>query len=134
MIALCRSVESDTKMFIAPPLKMSLEEAIGYVRGTYSRQGRGRVSCPCFLLSSTPASWTAGGARSVTPACAKSTQPRLLRTIHNRHKLRTLTQAADDELIEVTPDRIRIRKAILDAGARARAAKRAAAEDAVAAA
>ncbi|KAI8473301.1 MAG: elongation factor-like protein [Monoraphidium minutum] len=62
-----RSVEADTKMYIPPATKMSLEEAIGYVN--------------------------------------------------------------EDELIEVTPDRVRIRKAILDGGARARAAKRAVAED-----
>jgi GTP-binding protein len=38
----------------------------------------------------------------------------------------------DDELIEVTPDRVRIRKVVLDAGQRARAAKRAAADAAAA--
>ncbi|GBF91897.1 hypothetical protein Rsub_05002 [Raphidocelis subcapitata] len=39
---------------------------------------------------------------------------------------------AEDELIEVTPDRVRLRKAILDQGQRLRAAKRAAAADAAA--
>lgn len=67
-----RTVEADEKMLIAPPVRMTLEEAVGFV--------------------------------------------------------------ADDELIEVTPDCVRIRKAILDTGERARAAKRAAAADAAAAA
>ena len=67
-----RTVEADEKMLIAPPVRMTLEEAVGFV--------------------------------------------------------------ADDELIEVTPDCVRIRKAILDTGERARTAKRAAAADAAAAA
>lgn len=62
-----RSVEADDKMLIAPPTRMTLEEAIGFV--------------------------------------------------------------AADELIEVTPDRVRIRKVVLDSNARLRAAKRAAAAD-----
>jgi predicted membrane GTPase involved in stress response len=38
-------------------------------------------------------------------------------------------QLNDDELLEVTPGRVRIRKATLDSGQRLRAAKRAAAAD-----
>jgi GTP-binding protein len=60
-----RSVSADEKMYLPPPRKMTLEEAIGYV--------------------------------------------------------------GDDELIEVTPARIRIRKQVLDANTRRVQAKRAAA-------